>query len=792
MQIIEHVQGINGGQTATGTLTLTDFHMIFSAVIPSPAQDEQEPAQPQKKRERWITYPMLSHCTYRPTPPSSRQAPSIRIQCRDFTYITFNFTTTEIAREAYDHIKCRTCKLGTVRNLFAFSHKPPKMEREVDGWNIYDPKAEFRRQGISEKLPDRGWRITNINHDYSLCDTYPAVLVVPSKISDNVLKYAKEYRSRNRIPALTYLHPVNNCTITRSSQPLAGITRRTNVQDEKLVAASFSALTNNGSGSSEDPSPMSSQTDMLNSTVMLETQLSDKERYEDELISKSAAIYDDKTGKRLIYGAQQNNLIVDARPTINAILNQAQGMGSEPMDKYRFAEKIFLNIDNIHIMRSSLLKVVDALKDADISPLPPNRDLLQNSSWLKHIHDILDGSAIITRQVGIKHSHVLIHCSDGWDRTSQLSALSQIMLDPYYRTIDGFIVLIEKDWLSFGYMFRLRSGHLNSEDWFTLQKDAFAGLKVQPGENDGRTDAFQNVISGAKRLFSSNKDDADLATMGETASGQVVDEEATVQKMISPVFHQFLDCMYQLLRQNPTRFEFNERFLRRLLYHLHSCQYGTFLYNSEKQRKTAEVAQKTASVWDYFLCRRGEFTNPDYDPTVDDHVKGKERIILPRLKEIRWWHQLFGRTEDEMNGALNAAAIAESDREAATSTLSYPSVVQAEEVPERPTSRPASRSASRSASSVPSPRPPSLSASQSVISPTETAHGILTPEDRQAALQHSVSADGMGAFAALRDGIAGLNISKAVMSNFGRAAEPVPERSAAASISREQEMREMT
>ncbi|UKZ69063.1 uncharacterized protein TrAtP1_010074 [Trichoderma atroviride] len=362
------------------------------------------------------------------------------------------------------------------------------------------------------------------------------------------------------------------------------------------------------------------------------------------------------------------------------------------------------------------------------------------------------------------------------------------MLDPYYRTIDGFIVLIEKDWLSFGYMFRLRSGHLNSEDWFTIQKDAFAGLKVQPGENDGRSDAFQNVISGAKRLFSSNKDDADLATMGETASGQVVDEEATVQKMISPVFHQFLDCMYQLLRQNPTRFEFNERFLRRLLYHLHSCQYGTFLYNSEKQRKVAEVAQKTASVWDYFLCRRAEFTNPDYDPTVDDHVKGKERIILPRLKEIRWWHQLFGRTEDEMNGALNAAAIAESDREAATSTLSYPSVVQAEQVPERPASRPASRSAS----SPPSPQPPSLSASQSVISPTETAHGILTPEDRQAALQHSVSADGMGAFAALRDGIAGLNISKAVMSNFGRAAEPVPEHSAAASISREQEMREMT
>ena len=47
--------------------------------------------------------------------------------------------------------------------------------------------------------------------------------------------------------------------------------------------------------------------------------------------------------------------------------------------------------------------------------------------------------------------NVLIHCSDGWDRTSQLCALTQILIDPYYRTIEGFLVLIEKDWLAFGH-----------------------------------------------------------------------------------------------------------------------------------------------------------------------------------------------------------------------------------------------------------------------------------------------------------------------------------------------------
>lgn len=667
-------------------------------------------------------------------------------------------------------MRARTCKLGTVEKLYAFSHRPLPNEKKVDGWNFYDPKAEFRRQGISEKLPDKGWRVTTINKDFTFCDTYPAFLVVPSKISDNVLKYAREFRSRHRIPVLSYIHPINNCTITRSSQPYSGITRKTNVQDEKLVAASFSASM---PVNSEDGTPMSSQPDISEGDAPNAPDLSETERLEDDLISKSMVMFDERTGKRLIYGAQQANLIVDARPTLNAIANQVQGMGSENMDKYKFAKKIFLNIGNIHVMRTSLNKVVDALKDADISPLSPNREALQSSEWLKHTRDVLDGSAIIVRQIGIQHSHVLIHCSDGWDRTSQLSALAQIMLDPFFRTIDGFITVVEKDWLSFGHMFRLRTGHLNHEDWFNVQRDAFAGSRVQPGENDGRNDAFQNVLSGAKRFWNqANKTDDDLGAISELASGKAVDEEATNPRMVSPVFHQFLDCVYQLQRQHPDRFEFNERFLRRLLYHLYSCQYGTFLYNSDKQRHDARVAERTSSVWDYFLCRRQEFTNPDYDPTTDDHIKGKERIITPNLREIRWWHQVFGRTEDEMNGALNAAAMADLDRQAAVSSLR----------------------AEGARSSTSTPGPPGLTQSQSVLTAVESAHETLTPGNADSpSLRRSASAEGTNnAFNTLREGIAGLGLGKSVLGNMGRN-DPPPEPPAIQQPARsDQELREMT
>ncbi len=154
------------GVRVEGTLHLTSHHLIFS--YPPPPADEASAAKP-RPRELWITYPMIAFCTYRPAPPASHQAPSIRLRCRDFTFVAFHFLSESKARDVYDSIRSLTCKLGRMEKLYAFSYKPQGPEREVNGWEIYDAKRELKRLGVSSKDVDKGWRISEINVDYQVC-----------------------------------------------------------------------------------------------------------------------------------------------------------------------------------------------------------------------------------------------------------------------------------------------------------------------------------------------------------------------------------------------------------------------------------------------------------------------------------------------------------------------------------------------------------------------------------------------------------------------------------------------
>lgn len=61
---------------------------------------------------------------------------------------------------------------------------------------------------------------------------------------------------------------------------------------------------------------------------------------------------------------------------------------------------------------------------------------LEGTKWLQHLSLLLKASLLVVNAVDRDQRPVLVHCSDGWDRTPQIVALSKLLLDPYYRTIE--------------------------------------------------------------------------------------------------------------------------------------------------------------------------------------------------------------------------------------------------------------------------------------------------------------------------------------------------------------------
>lgn len=71
-----------------------------------------------------------------------------------------------------------------------------------------------------------------------------------------------------------------------------------------------------------------------------------------------------------------------------------------------------------------------------LSPLCSWLSALESTKWLQHLSVMLKAAVLVSNAVDREGRPVLVHCSDGWDRTPQIVALAKILLDPYYRTME--------------------------------------------------------------------------------------------------------------------------------------------------------------------------------------------------------------------------------------------------------------------------------------------------------------------------------------------------------------------
>ena len=101
------------------------------------------------------------------------------------------------------------------------------------------------------------------------------------------------------------------------------------------------------------------------------------------------------------------------------------------------------------------------------------------------------------------------------------------------------------------------------------------------------------------------------------------------EEEVSPIFHQFIDCVWQVLNQYPRLFEFNARYLQLVADSIYSGRFGTFLADTDKERERHEVDNKCLSVFDYLLVNRATLENPLYSPGPSE-----SHVLLPPLSQF--------------------------------------------------------------------------------------------------------------------------------------------------------------
>ena len=448
-----------------GTACLTGHHLIFYC-------------HDTTNSEKWFLHRNVDAVEKRFSPSKN----VLVMKCKDFKQYYFIIPNQEEAINVSSSLEALSHVANSVYH-FPFFYRA-NFKFTENGFNIFSTLDEFRN--LSKFSDD--WRMSDVNINFNVCESYPDRVIVPKSIDDQALLKSAQFRQGGRFPVLSYFHS-NGRVLFRSSQPLVGPNNKRCKEDEKLVNA--------------------------------------------------------------FLGINHRGYIFDTRTQQSAAQSRSKGGGIEIDFNYSQWKKIFHGMMKNSVQEESLVRMVDACLDTS-SNSEKWQSKLESCNWLSIVKDGLAAACLVAQCIDKEGASVFVHGAEGLDSTLLVTSLTQVLLDPAYRTIYGMIRLIEKEWVHAGHPFMSRCLH----------------------------------------------------------------SALTNQRMVAegPAFTVFLDCVSQLQQQFPLSFEFNGKLLVQLHHHAYASEFGTFLCNNEKERKAIKLCENTVSLWSYILSpgMQPQFYNPVY------------------------------------------------------------------------------------------------------------------------------------------------------------------------------------
>ncbi|XP_069764355.1 myotubularin-related protein 5 isoform X5 [Narcine bancroftii] len=439
------------------------------------------------------------------------------------------------------------------------------------------------------------FRITTVNRMYGVCRSYPSLLIIPQTIQDNTMHRISRCYRQNRFPVVCWRNSRTKAVLLRSAglhgksvvgffksqnAPTAGPSPAdsTSIEQEKYLQAVINSMPHYADTGGRNTLSSFTSTHMNSSDssdkqrqpkigVLMKQVMSGKEDVPSSFSRGGKWGSIRGSGRLNAYSLNSDvGVRLAGRETLSSQANggpsdshyfrqqraglyiigeksQLKGAKQDPLQQW---EVVPIEIFDVRHVKNSFKKLMKACVPSSASS-DPNLSYyrsLEESDWLSQLHKLLQVSVLVVELLD-NGSSVLISLEDGWDVTTQVVSLVQLLSDQHYRTLEGFRLLVEKEWLSFGHRFSHR---------------------------------------GAQ-------------TMASQSSG------------FTPVFLQFLDCVHQIHLQFPMEFEFSLYYLKFLAYHYVSNRFRTFLLDSDHERielglMYEEKGEKKPqhvykSVWDY-------------------------------------------------------------------------------------------------------------------------------------------------------------------------------------------------